>query len=189
MPVLLEALRFLIEVSFQFYLFILAIRILLAFAGANYFDPFTQFVTRCTDRVVKPLRSAIPNVAGVEISSLIIMYGLCVVKILLISALYAFPIHELSILIIALADMLTIMIQTLVYALVIQAIMSWMQPNSSFNYILYKVTSPILRPIQRVCPNVGGIDISPLFALILLQLLLIILVNPIKSAGAGVMFG
>lgn len=184
-----DALRFLIETCFMIYLTLLAVRVLLAYAGANYFDPFTQFIARCTDKLVKPLRSAIPNVAGIEVSTLLIMYVLCCIKLFIISALYSFPVTELSILLIAIADMLTIFIRTLMYAIMIQALMSWMQPNSASSYILQKVTSPILRPIQRVCPSIGGMDISPIPALILLQLLLILIVKPITLAGAGVMFG
>ncbi len=184
-----DALRFLIETCFQLYLTLLAVRVLLAYAGANYFDPFTQFIAKGSDRIVKPLRSAIPNVAGIEISTLLIMYVLCCVKIFIISALYAFPIREISILLIGLADFLAIFINTLKYAILIQVLMSWMQPNSSSSYILHKVTSPLLNPIQRVIPPVGGMDISPIPALILLQLLNILIVSQIKLAGAGVMFG
>lgn len=190
MSVMNDALRFLISTVFQLYLFILAVRVLLAYAGANYFDPLTQFITRCTDKLVKPVRSIIPNTAGIEISTLLIIYILCCVKILLLAAISSLAIAPLSIALIALAEMITLFIQTLMYAIVVQALMSFVQPNSSFSYILYKITLPILRPIQRVCPTVGGMDISPIPALILLQLLIILLVNPIvQLAGAGVMFG
>lgn len=184
-----DALRFLVETCFQLYLFILVIRVLLAYAGANYFDPITQFVARFTDKLVKPVRSIIPNASGIELSTLLIIYIFCCVKLFILSTLASFPINPLSVLLIGFADMITLFIQTLMYAIIIQALMTWIQPQSSVNYILYKVTAPILQPIQRICPPVGGMDISPIPALILLQLSMILIVNPIRLAAAGVMFG
>jgi YggT family protein len=56
-------------------------------------------------------------------------------------------------------------------------------------HTLYKVTLPVMRPVQRVVPHVGGMDISPIPALIGLQLLIIVLVNPLMGVASGLAFG
>lgn len=184
-----EAFLFLVSTLFDMYLFLLVIRVLLAYAGANYFDPFTQFIVRCTDFVVKPLRRVIPNMRGIEISTLVLILALEFVKYLLIAALNTDSLSVPGLLIMGFADMLKIILQTMFYAIILQAILSWVQPGSPINSLLYKITAPIMRPVQRLCPVVGGMDISPIPAIIIIQLLLILVVNPIMSVGLGVTLG
>jgi YggT family protein len=88
-----------------------------------------------------------------------------------------------GILILAIADMGRLFVQTLCYAILIQVIISWIQPISPLNNTLYQITSPILRPIQRALPLMAGMDISPIPAMIILQLILIVLINPLTSTG------
>jgi YggT family protein len=189
MTALREALLFLISTLFDMYLFLLVIRVLLAYAGANYFDPITQFIVRCTDFAVKPLRRLIPNMHGIEVSSLILILALEFIKYLLIASLNLDALSIPGLFIMGFADMLKIILQTMFYAIILQAILSWVQPGSPINNLLYKINAPIMRPVQRLCPVVGGMDISPIPAMIIIQLLIILVVNPIMALGLGVTFG
>tara|TARA_R110000868_G_scaffold76328_1_gene219547 strand:- start:155 stop:724 length:570 start_codon:yes stop_codon:yes gene_type:complete len=189
MSALREALLFLVSTIFDLYLFLLIVRVLLAYAGANYFDPFTQFIVRCTDFAVKPLRRIIPNVRGIELSTLVLMLGIEFVKYLLITTLSSSSLTMLGLFIIAFADLLKIILLAMFYAIIAQVVLSWIQPGSPLNSILYKINAPIMRPIQRICPVVGGFDISPIPAMILLQVLIIIIVNPLMAVGLGVALG
>lgn len=184
-----DALLFLITTVFELYLFILVIRVLLAYAGANYFDPMTQFIIRCTDFIVKPLRRIIPNIRRVEVSTVTLIIALEILKRFIISSLSMPELTLPGICVIALADTIRIFLQTLLYAIILQAIISWVQANSPVSFILDKITAPIMRPIQRVCPAVGGMDISPIPAIIILQLLIILIANPLAQAGYGVSLG
>ncbi len=183
-----DALLFIINTVFSLYLFILVVRVLLAFAGANYFDPVTQFVARCTNFVVRPLRRIIPNYRGIEISTLLLIILIELVKFTLILSLASSGTFSLiGLLLIAFADTLKLFLQTLFYAIILQAILSWVQPHSPLNLILYRINAPLMRPIQRLVPTIGGIDISPIPAMMLLQLLIILIVNPMMAAGASAM--
>jgi YggT family protein len=182
-------LAFLITTLFDLYLFLLIIRVMLAFAGANYYDPITQFVVRCTDFIIKPLRRVIPNYRGIEISTVLLIFVLDFLKYALLAVLSIGMISTLGLLIIAAADTLKLFLQTYFYAIILQAILSWVQPSSPVNSLLYRVTAPIMRPIQRLVPTVGGVDISPIPAMILLQLTIIMVVNPLMAVGLGVSLG
>lgn len=184
-----DALFFLITTLFDLYLFVLVIRLLLAYAGANYFDPITQFIVRCTDFIVKPLRNIIPNVRRIELSTLTLIIVIELIKIFLISSLSMRGLALSGMCIVAFAETIKIFLQTMLYAIILQALLSWVQPNSPVNSLLYKITAPVMRPIQRVCPVVGGMDISPIPAIILLQLLIILLVAPLLQIGYGVSLG
>lgn len=184
-----EGLIFLVSTLFDLYLFILVVRVLLALAGANYYDPITQFVVRCTDFAVKPLRRIIPNFRGIEVATIVLIFALELVKYVLITSLNGSSLAIPGLAIIAAADTLKMFLQTYFYAIILQAILSWVQPGSPVNMLLYRITAPILRPIQRLVPNVGGIDISPIPAMILLQLTIIMVVNPLMAVGLGVALG
>lgn len=184
-----DALLFLITTVFDLYLFLLVIRVLLAFAGANYFDPVTQFVVRCTDFIVKPLRRIIPNFHGIELSTVLLIFVIDFIKYSLLAALSFNVISVFGLLIIALADTMKLFLQAYFYAIILQAVLSWVQPSSPVIVLLYRVTAPIMRPIQRLVPNVGGVDISPIPAMILLQLTIIMVVNPLMAVGLGVSLG
>jgi len=71
----------------------------------------------------------------------------------------------------AFLDLVATVCGLLTYAVIIRAVMSWFQPNPSNPIVrlLIRITDPILLPIQRILPNFGGLDISPIVALIILQ--------------------
>src|SRR3990167_5696895 len=101
-----EGLLFLVTTLFDLYLFVLVVRVLLVLAGANYYDPITQFVVKCTDFAVKPLRRLIPNVRGIEVATIVLIFALELIKYILIASINigAFSIPGLAI--IAVADTL-----------------------------------------------------------------------------------
>jgi YggT family protein len=95
----------------------------------------------------------------------------------------------LGLLLLSMGDAIKLLLEVFFYAILVQALLSWIQPGSPINYVLYQFTAPILRPFQRFIPTINGIDISAIPALITLQFLIIILVSPLMAAGWGVAFG
>lgn len=179
------ALLFLINIIFDLYLFILMIRIILVWVGADYFNPLVQFVVKFTNFVVKPLRQWLPNFHRFETASICLVFVLALIKFLLISLLrFGMP-NILGLLLLSVADFLRLILLTFFYAILMQAILSWVQPYNPATRVLYQFTHPVLHPFQRVIPPVGGFDISPLPALIILQLLIILVVNPLMFSGWG----
>ena len=184
-----DALIFLIRTLFDLYLFVLVIRLILAYVKASYFDPLTQFIAKLTDFIIKPTRRLIPNFGGIEWATLAWLFCLELIKYFIIQMLsfgYT-PIGGLVLLVIG--DIIGLIIQTFFYAILIQVVMSWVQPHSPITRTLQQFTSPIMRPFQRIIPLIGGIDISPIAALICLQLLNILIVNPIMTMGMGTIVG
>ncbi len=181
-------LLFLINTIFDMYLFILIIRLILVWVGANYFDPITQFVVKFTDFLVKPLRRRIPNINRFETATLIILLALEIIKFFIISMISIGIPSIVGLVILAFADSIKLLIQAFFYAILLQVILSWVQPQSPIAYFLNQFTSPIMRPIKRIVPPVGGFDISPIPALILLQLFSILLVTPLMSTGLSLAF-
>lgn len=189
MSTLNDGLLFLINTVFDLFLFVLVIRFILAWSSAHYFDPVTQLVVRLTDFIIRPLRRFIPNIGRIETTTLIIIFILELTKFATIAFLSLGKPNISGLVILAFADILKLFIQTFFYAILVQALMSWIIPNSPLINVLYQVTAPLMRPFQRIFPLVGGIDISPIPAMILLQLLIVVLVNPLVSIGLSYTFG
>lgn len=189
MPVPIQsALIFLITSLFDMYLFVLIIRLILAFVGANYFDPITRFIIKLTDSIIKPIRRRIPNVQRIEIATIIVILLLEIAKFSLVTLLEAGTYNTSGIILLAFGDMLKLILQTFFYAILLQVILSWVQPASNTNYLLMQFTSPIMRPLHRIVPNVGGFDITPIPALLILQMLQILIAYPIITMGYGAVF-
>jgi YggT family protein len=183
-----SGLLFLTTTIIDLYLFVLVIRLMLAFVGANYFNPLTQGIIKVTDFIIKPMRRFIPNVRRIEVSTLVLIIFLEMCKFFFI-ALFSMGVPNIiGLFILAIGGTTKLLIDAMFYAILFQAILSFIQPMSPINYLLQQFTSPIMRPIQRFVPPIGGFDISPIPAMIGLQLLTILLVNPIMSAGLGVAY-
>lgn len=169
-----NALLFLVNAIFSLYLCVLMVRLILAFARANYFDPITQVVIKLTQPLIAPLRRFFPTLRGVETATLLVIVVLEIIKITLLSLLtYGMP-HVVLLLILACNAAFKLMLNTFFYAILLQAILSWVQPGSPASQFLDYLTTPIMRPLRRVIPPLGGFDITPIPAMLILQLLMIL---------------
>jgi YggT family protein len=183
------ALLFLIETLFNIYLFILVIRIILVWVRADYFHPLTQFIVKLTDVLIKPLRKVLPNVRNFETASIVMVLAIEIIKFFLIACIsFGFP-NLFGIPILAIGDSIALVLQTFTYAILLQVILSFLHPMSPLMALVSRFNSPIMRPLQQVIPIIGGFDITPIPALIGLQLLNIILVAPLMTLGQNISFG
>lgn len=183
-----SALLFLTDTVLNIFIFILLIRFLLAIARTNYFHPLTQFIVKFTDWLIKPTRRIIPNIKTIETASLIWVLVLETLKLFAVDALSVGMPSFLGIFILAFGETLYYICQIYIFAIIIECVLSFIQPHAPANYILQQFTSPIMRPVRRVIPVVSGIDISPIPAIILLQLVVIVVVNPIMLYGIGLAY-
>lgn len=171
-----EAGLFLIKTLFDLYLLVLMIRLILAYVQANYFNPITRFIVKITQPLVAPLRRIIPNYRRIEFSTLVLIIVFELIKISLLFLLTVGIPNILLLISLSIIEALKLLLQTFFYAILLQAIMSWFQPGETpATQILRQLSAPILFPLQRIIPPVSGFDITPIPALLLLQLLIILL--------------
>lgn len=168
---------FLVSAIFNIYLFVLAIRFVLALAQANYFNQVTQVIIKLTQPIVKPVRRILPTLRGIEFATLFWMIIFEMLKLTLIAVIITGLLPSvLSVLITSFIETLVLILNTYFYAILLQAILSWVQPGySPVGEILLQITTPILRPFRRLIPPVAGVDISPIPALLLLQFIIILI--------------
>lgn len=169
-------LTFLVGALADFFSFLLLARFLMQFARVSFAGPLGEFVLILTNGVVRPLRRIIPGVFGLDWASLIpawlIQTAVVVLGFALSPAASVLSALPLACALGAVA-VVVLAVWVLIIALIGQALMSWINPHSPFAPAMWQMTRPILRPIQRVLPPIGGrIDLSPLIAILLLQVLL-----------------
>ena len=86
------------------------------------------------------------------------------------------PVVLLTLLAFALKMLVRVTLQTLLILVLGFAILSWVQPGSSAYVLLARLTDPLLAPLRRVIPLIGGVDLSALVLLLLLQIGMMVLV-------------
>ena len=176
MNVLQQIGAFLIETLFSLYIGAVVLRMLLGYAGANFYNPLSQFLVKITNPVLVPLRRFIPSIGKIDTSAIVLALGLTVVKIILLSLVVTGNINIISIILASVIDLIKVVIWVYIISLLIQAVMSWVG-SAHGNYVaplIQSLTTPLLRPISNVIPNIGALDLSPLVAILILNILLII---------------
>jgi YggT family protein len=185
-----NAFRFLISTLADLYAFILIARGILVWARADYYNPVTRLIAKLTDTVVVPLKRFFPTVKKIELATLFLLFILELSKFLLLGLITLGMPHFLGLLLLSFAEIIKLSANIFFYAILIQAILSWVPYAYRDLYnLLSLITSPIMRPLHRLIPPVGGFDISPIAALIGLQFMSIILIDPLYAQGMNLAFG
>ena len=159
---------FLIDTLFSIYIAIMLLRFLLQQVGADFYNPISQFVVKATQPLVSVARRFIPSIRKIDTASLVLVLALIIIKLVILFSLAGFPVNGLQLLVKALYDLISLTFDIFIVALFVQAILSWINPDPyhPVSSLLRSLTFPILRPIQKHVPPIGGIDLSTLITLI-----------------------
>lgn len=174
-----DAAQFLLRTLFDLAACAFFLRFWMQWARVPFQNPFAQFVVKQTDFAVKPLRRILPGLFGLDWASLLPFFAAELLMVLSVHWVmgYPFAVADASVfpgfLLLALASSLRLMLYVLIGFVVLQAILSWVNPFSPLAPVFYALARPVVGPFQKIVPPVGGIDLSPLAALIVVQLLLI----------------
>ena len=135
-------------------------------------DQIRQFVHTITDWLVMPLRRVVPGTRGYDWASLI---GAFLVVLVASTVLLLAGASGEMMLLYALHRFLTWILYGFMALLIIEAVFSWVNPNAPLAPFVHALNQPLLRPIRRVVKPIGGMDLSVLVALVLIQILLFVL--------------
>jgi len=179
MSVGVEIASFLIETIFSLYISAVLLRLLLGFARASFNNPLSQFLVKITNPILVPMRRFIPSMGSIDTSAVVLAFTLTFIKVSLLLLAQTHSIQFPMSIIIAIGELIKSVIWIYIIALILQAVISWVG-NTQGNPIIpliNSLTTPILRPIRKVVPLVGMMDLSPLVAILGLNILLIIINN------------
>lgn len=171
----MNSINFLVDTLFNLYLMVVLLRLWLQWARADFYNPFSQFVTKATNPILRPLRRVIPSLGGFDLASLVLALLVVATKVVLLQLISGggFPIF--AIVIETFKTVLKEALTLVTWVLIIRAILSWVsQGHNPVEAVFHQLTEPMLAPIRRVLPSMGGFDLSILVLLLGLQFLQIL---------------
>jgi YggT family protein len=181
-----QASIFLLGSLLDCYIFILVLRFFLQWFRADYYNPLTQLIAKLSSPVVNPLSRILPTIHNINIAALVAIVLLEIIKIYLLVWLGSHTlINILGGVTWALGDLLTHVTNLFFYAILVQAILSWLRPQGA-NPVLeiaYRLALPVLKPFQRIIPPVAGFDLSPIPAMLLLKAISFYIAFPLMVWG------
>ena len=166
------------------YLLIVLLRFVLQLVRANFYNPLCQFAVKATQPLLKPLRRIIPSVFGLDMSSLVlaILVQLALMALTLLLT-YGTTGNPLQLLIWSLIGVTALFLNIFFYALIISVILSWVAPGSHNPgaELVNQICEPALAPFRKILPNLGGLDISPILAFMVLKLIDMLVINNLAA--------
>jgi YggT family protein len=168
----MQSVTFLIQVVFDLYIMVVLMRIWLQAARADFYNPFSQFVVKATQPFVAPLRRVIPSVGSLDLATIVFAYLVTLLKytLLVLVASAGAVKFDTTLLLLSALSVVKQFGHLVFWVLIIRAIMSWVsQGRSPIEYVFSQLSEPFLAPIRRLMPDLGGIDLSLLIVIILLQ--------------------
>jgi len=182
---------FLISTLFGIYLLIVMLRLLLQVVRADFYNPVSQLLVKATSPVLVPLRRIIPGVGGIDWASIVLLLVLQMVELTLILSVLGYVPTFSGLIIWSVAQLLDLLLKVFIFSILIVVILSWIAPNTyhPVNALLHQLTNPVLRPARRMIPPMGGFDLSPIAAFIVLELISMLVVAPLMDLGQRLAMG
>ena len=177
---------FLIDTLASLYILAVFLRFLLQWCNAEFYNPISQFLVKVTHPPLKFLRRFIPSIGKIDTSSIVLLFILQLITDFIILTLKGVTISIGGLTILSLSQLLSLLINIFIFSVFARAILSWLSPGAfnAASSILVSLTEPVLTLARKLIPDLGGIDLSPLVALLGLQLIKMLLLPPLQQLTA-----
>jgi YggT family protein len=168
------------------FLFVVVLRFLLQAVKADFYNPLSQFIVKASNPLLLPIRKIVPGLGGYDIASLVLAILVQLVAIsLTLSVLGVWPLPIFNIAIWSVLGTAGIFLDLYFWGLLIIIIISWIAPNNPNPAIdlLKQIIEPVMKPIRKVMPDMGGLDLSPIIVILILRVAETLLGAVAKSTG------
>ncbi|MFV2030907.1 MAG: YggT family protein [Gammaproteobacteria bacterium] len=195
---LVSPLTLIINTLVDLYILLVLLRFLLQVLKADFYNPVSQFIVRVTSAPLKVLRRFTPSISGQDTASIVLCLGLIYIKFIVLRLLdiQAVPIGStialigsasyVGLFIYSIADLVSLTLSVFLIAIIIQVILSWISPGH-YNPVVGLVNTlaaPVLRPVRKLIPPMGGLDLSPIFAALIIMVGKLLIIPPIVYLGS-----
>jgi YggT family protein len=174
----MNALIFIIQTLLSLTVFVFLLRLLLQWTRADFRNQIAQAVVRITNPIILPLRRVLPPIGKVDTASVVAVILIAAIEEAILLSLQGIPLGlGANWLRAVLFRIIGITLMTYLYAIVIYSLLSMVAPGgySPAQALLTTLCEPVLRPFRRIIPPVGGLDLSPLWATIILIAVLMLI--------------
>lgn len=170
----MNAVIFLVDTLFGLYLMVVLLRLWLQLAQADFYNPLSQFIVKATHPVVGPLRRIIPSIGRFDTACLLFAFVVAALKIVVLSLItYGGVANPIGILVTSVYVVIGEALRLILYVLIIRAVLSWVsQGQNPIEFLMQQLTEPLIAPVRRIIPAMGGLDLSPMVVIIVLLFLM-----------------
>ena len=172
---------FVVQTLGSLYLLVVLLRFILQLVRANFYNPICQFIVKATQTLLKPMRRVIPSIFGLDMSSLVLAILVQMVIFAVVLTLSYMSFNILGLLLWAIIGVTALFLKVFFFAMIISVILSWVAPGSVSPgaELVNQITEPALAPFRRFLPSMGGLDISPILAFMVIQLIQSFVIPPL----------
>jgi len=174
----MKAIIYLINTGLSILLGIFILRFIMQITKTDFRNPIAQIITKVSNPIILPLRKVIPPIKKIDTATIIATLVVSISMVLIMLSLRGISLASLfndpvSLVILSLRNILSLTLTIYWVLILFSVIISWIQPNnySPFTSFLHQLTEPVLAPVRRLLPPIGGLDITPIPVLILLTAL------------------
>jgi YggT family protein len=173
----MSAIHFVVASLLGLYQVVLLVRLLMQWVRADFRNPLSRAIVQITDPLILPLRKILPPIRRIDTASVVAILAVTAVKVAVGQLLLAANLPATDLLLRAIVlELVHLVLTTYLFVIILNAILSFVAPEnySPAQSLLNSICEPVLRPIRRLIPSVAGLDLSPLWACIAIQALLIL---------------
>lgn len=166
-----DSLFFLVKTLTDLYLLTFLLRFIMQWTRADFYNPFAQFIVRVTDPLVRPARRFLPSARSVDMPTLLVLIALEALVTWALLAMFGLSVPIANFIVQVLLRLVSLTLWFYTGAIFVYVILSWVGQGrySPIGAILSDLVEPVLRPVRRIVPPIGGLDLTPLLVLILIQ--------------------
>jgi YggT family protein len=162
---------FLFKTLMDLYLLTFLLRFVMQWARTSHYNPFAQFVYKVTGPLVIPVRRVLPSIRGLDTSTLVVMIALEILATWLLLRFASLTLPIGSLLLYALLRLISLALLFYTGGVLLYVLLSWFGDRSRnpMAVLLGELVAPVLRPARLLLPPIGGLDLSPIIVIVLLQ--------------------
>ncbi len=175
----MRALIYIIDALSMLITFVFLLRFWLPWFGVDFRNPIAQGILQATSPIINPLRRVVPSIGRIDTATVLLMFLVQSITLTLIGTLQGSPVSAKVVLISSTFNLIYLSLRLFMFAIIIRIVLSWIAPQTynPATALLANITDPLLRPFRRYIPPIGGFDVSPIFAIILIGALSMLVVD------------
>jgi YggT family protein len=177
--------QLLINFAFGVLVSLVVVRVLLQLVRANFYNPICQMLYKLTNPVLMPVHRLIPNWRNLDIAGVLLAWLLSAIKVALLYAMFGVGLRIAGLVVMALADLVDFVLLLYLALILVRVLLSFISVERSNPIVplVIQLTEPLLRPIRRRVPAMGGLDFSPAIVMLAIALMRVLLVAPLSDIG------
>ncbi|MDC9719421.1 MAG: YggT family protein [Gammaproteobacteria bacterium] len=176
---------FVVQTVFGLYLMMVLIRFMLQLAKADFYNPLAQAIVKITQPFVGPLQKLIPRTGRFSLAAIILAFLVQLAVIIMVLLIVGIVLPSPIVLLIwSLIGVASQMLDLLFFAILATIILSWLAPQANHPgaYLLHQLTEPVMAPVRRILPNLGGLDFSPIVVFIVINLMDMLVIQSLAAS-------